>query len=101
MKITRGRPKTAGDLAQVSGVKLGVVLFKKPTLSWLTSEEERNLDRKGTKGKYSAIQTQYPNGRQRVRKVEKVRVIKDKVFNPGAGGRESEGGTVEKREGVH
>lgn len=70
----------------MSGVKLGLGLFKKPTLSWLTSEEERNLDRKGTKGKYSAIQTQYPNGRQRVRKVEKVRVIKDKVFNPGAEG---------------
>lgn len=48
MKVTRGRPKTAGDLAQVCGVKPRVGLFKKPTLSWLTFEEERKLGRKGT-----------------------------------------------------
>lgn len=92
MEITRGRPEAAGDLARVSGVKLRVELFSNPTLSWLTFEGERNLGRKGTERKVESCtnpNTPMESESKEREQGQNVKVVKDKVFHPGA---EREGG---------
>lgn len=90
MEIIRGRPEAAGDLAPVSAVKLGVELFKNPTLSWLTFEEEGN--KKKTREPPMKSENK---GREHGKT---VKVVKGKVFHPGVEGTRG-GGVMSGRVG--